>query len=90
MASKDLASLPTRLSNPDSMSGKDFKAKTPAVGADAGKGSLYVQSPNQMSPGDATAADFKPQTNSDESGTSVSYKVSVDFGDGMHTSPDQK
>jgi hypothetical protein len=90
MASKDLASLPTRLSNPDSMSGKDFKAKTPAVGTDSGAGSLFKQTPTQMCPGDVTGADFKTQQNSNEGGTSLSYKVGVDFGDGEHTSPDQK
>lgn len=90
MASKELASLPTRLSNPDSMSGKDFKAKTPAVGADGGAGSLFKQTPDQMCPGDVTGSDFKEQKNSNEGGTSLGYKVSVDFGSGMHSSPDQK
>ncbi len=91
MASKDLASLPTRLSNPDSMSGKDFKAKTPAEGSgEDGMDQLYKQSPTQMCPGDVTGTDFKTQQNSNEGGTSLSYKVSVDFGDGEHTSPDQK
>jgi hypothetical protein len=91
MASKDLASLPTRLSNPDEMSGKDFKAKSPAVGSgEEGMDQLYKQSPNQMCPGDVTGMNFKTQQNSNEAGTSLSYKVSVDFGDGEHASPDQK
>lgn len=36
------------------------------------------------------SANFKVMSNSNEAGTSVGSGVSVDFGDGMHSSPDQK
>lgn len=36
------------------------------------------------------SANFKVSSNSNEAGTSVGTGVSVDFGDGKHSSPDQK
>lgn len=52
--------------------------------------SLVKLSPKQCECGTVTGSDFTPSKNSNEAGKSAGVKVSVDFGTGMHESPDQK
>lgn len=68
-----------------------FTAKTPTAGSgEQGADQLVSLSSGQCSPGSVTGSDFKTAQNSNESGKSLGVAVSVDFGTGTHSSPDQK
>lgn len=83
-----LIKTPADLSNPRDAK---FTAKTPAVGAGASGADTLVTQPDSLyCPANVVSSSLKPAKNSNEQGTSLSQAVSVDFGTGTHSSPDQK
>lgn len=79
-----LVSVPQNLCCPASMSGKDFKVKTPSEGAyEEGKDQLYKQSENQVSPRQTEdEGDNKPTPTDRSAKISANFKVAKSSAEG--------